>query len=587
MTVSATLQPQRRPGPEARGSPVRSGPAATRRSARDGDAPPIVGEALREPGRPLDPAARAVLEPRFGHDFARVAARDGSAPAFPARLGLAPAEGPAEAEAVRMSAPGAGARRAGAPGPGAIDLGRVRVHTGPRAAASARAIDALAYTVGPDIVFGESAYAPDSEDGRRLIAHELAHVRQQQRGEAPVAVARVSLAPGDFDALADEVHGAISGQAPDASLADVALQKLERDAAAIRSLRSAYRARFKSDLEKDLRAKLAGPDLALALELIGVAPAGGAVIAAAAPATQAQFDAAAGRLKAALAGQAPDGRTVIATLLPLNREAAAAGRLKAAYQAAAGRALETDLQTKLAGSRLAYALYLLNAPPPAAAGGPSQITLGSGTAPASAPPAVEGGQVSAQTAVPYTTASGKSASLSFAVSYAGALAAESRWLQFIWRDIEVTGADGRKKFLNDTVTVGSRSYPLTTDPKAPGYSVDSRSGSDPFYEASTSTARREPNLTTIGDAPTPIRSLVQREFNGGATAVVSRAHFEIYLIRDFRALYHVGVDVEHPFRDATHYTTNRAIRVTETVSALPGPLQKALVRDYPAFAYIQ
>lgn len=55
----------------------------------------------------------------------------------------------------------------------------VRVHTGDAAAEAARAVQARAYTVGPDIVFGGGEYQPTSGEGRWLIAHELAHVVQQ------------------------------------------------------------------------------------------------------------------------------------------------------------------------------------------------------------------------------------------------------------------------------------------------------------------------------------------------------------------------------------------------------------------------
>jgi hypothetical protein len=94
-----------------------------------GEAPASVHRALAEPGRPLDPAVRRDLEPRFGRDFSHV-----------------------------------------------------RVHDGEVAASSARDIGALAYTVGHDLVFASGAYAPDRPEGRRLIAHELAHVLQQDAG---------------------------------------------------------------------------------------------------------------------------------------------------------------------------------------------------------------------------------------------------------------------------------------------------------------------------------------------------------------------------------------------------------------------
>jgi hypothetical protein len=89
-------------------------------------APPIVHEVLRSPGRPLDHATRASMEPRFGHDFSRV-----------------------------------------------------RIHTDARAAESAQAVDALAYTVGHNIVFGAGQSTMQTQAGKKLLAHELTHVVQQ------------------------------------------------------------------------------------------------------------------------------------------------------------------------------------------------------------------------------------------------------------------------------------------------------------------------------------------------------------------------------------------------------------------------
>ena len=91
-----------------------------------GFAPPVVHEVLRSPGRPLQPGVRQFFEQRFGHDF-----------------------------------------------------GNVRIHAGGRAAESARAGSARAYTVGQNVVFADSAYAPETRAGKRLLAHELAHVVQQ------------------------------------------------------------------------------------------------------------------------------------------------------------------------------------------------------------------------------------------------------------------------------------------------------------------------------------------------------------------------------------------------------------------------
>jgi hypothetical protein len=65
------------------------------------------------------------------------------------------------------------------------DFSDVRIHTGAKADQSARSINAQAYTVGSDVVFQSGKYAPDTDPGRHMLAHELTHVVQQRSG--PVA----------------------------------------------------------------------------------------------------------------------------------------------------------------------------------------------------------------------------------------------------------------------------------------------------------------------------------------------------------------------------------------------------------------
>lgn len=119
-------------------TPVTSRQAQSKESGAEAPAtaPPIVHEALSSPGQPLDAATRGYFEPRFGHD-----------------------------------------------------LTRVRLHTDPKAAESARAVNALAYTIGNDIVLGTGQYRPRTIDGSRLLAHELTHVVQQ--AQAPQLARRV------------------------------------------------------------------------------------------------------------------------------------------------------------------------------------------------------------------------------------------------------------------------------------------------------------------------------------------------------------------------------------------------------------
>ena len=71
-----------------------------------------------------------------------------------------------------------------------LDFGAVRIHTDAAATAAAAGLSARAFTLGPDIFFGRGEYAPATSGGRRLMAHELAHVVQQGQGLAPPMVQR-------------------------------------------------------------------------------------------------------------------------------------------------------------------------------------------------------------------------------------------------------------------------------------------------------------------------------------------------------------------------------------------------------------
>lgn len=133
-----------------------------------------VRSALSAPGRAPDGATQAAVRPYFAHDFTRVPARAMPPPASAGPLSIAPSSGPAERQADEAArSPAAGERLP-------LDLASVRIHTGPQAAAAARSVGALAFTAGNEVVFGEGQYAPASAAGQKLLAHELAHVAQNQ-----------------------------------------------------------------------------------------------------------------------------------------------------------------------------------------------------------------------------------------------------------------------------------------------------------------------------------------------------------------------------------------------------------------------
>jgi hypothetical protein len=162
------------------------------RSAVNGgaaDVPPVVHEVLRSPGQPLDTTTINFMESRFGRDFSRVQARSVVPQSSSEGLTIGPAGDHLEQEADRIAGhatPALAPKQAPAGAAGQSvsksDFSRVRVHVDARAAESARAVNALAYTVGHNIVFDAGRYAPQTATGSSLLAHELTHVIQQGPG---------------------------------------------------------------------------------------------------------------------------------------------------------------------------------------------------------------------------------------------------------------------------------------------------------------------------------------------------------------------------------------------------------------------
>lgn len=95
------------------------------------------------------------------------------------------------------------------------DLSGVRVHTDGSSADAARSIHARAYTTGKDIHFAPSSYDPESDAGRRLIAHEVAHTVQQAGAPAVQAKLEVSQAGDALEIEADRFADAFVAKGRD------------------------------------------------------------------------------------------------------------------------------------------------------------------------------------------------------------------------------------------------------------------------------------------------------------------------------------------------------------------------------------
>ena len=165
-------------------------------SPSQGIAPPIVYEVLRSPGQPLDGATREFFEPQFGIDSTRVPLHPSRSGGMQARLTVNTPGDRFEQEADLIAERITARRALPAANSAKYDFSRVRVHTDQKAAVAARSVNAMAFTVGRDIVFGATQYALGSTSGQRLLAHELAHVVQQERG-ASAGVQRESESDGE------------------------------------------------------------------------------------------------------------------------------------------------------------------------------------------------------------------------------------------------------------------------------------------------------------------------------------------------------------------------------------------------------
>jgi hypothetical protein len=102
----------------------------------------------------------------------------------------------------------------------------VRIHTDSRAAQMADALQASAFTVDRDIVFGEGQFAPQTTEGKRLLAHELAHV-VQQRGTVG-ALAGEKSAEGDADKAAHTIASGSKAVVMERAAAGI-VQRQERE----------------------------------------------------------------------------------------------------------------------------------------------------------------------------------------------------------------------------------------------------------------------------------------------------------------------------------------------------------------------
>ncbi len=268
---------------------------------------------LRGGGQPLPPAARSFFEPRFGHDFSDV-----------------------------------------------------RLHTGATAAGAAAAINARAFTLGRDIVFG-AGQGDGTGSGRRLLAHELTHVVQQSRSLEPMPVQRQPSSPPTsppaaggltnemLQQIARRLREAMAGWGTDEEAIYAAMAGRSQDQ--VNQIERVYGEMYPGrSLQPDLEDELTESELKELGKSSPLAAPGAGGTAAEQQAGLA--DVVAAQLDNAMDRLGTDEEAIYAALT--GRTSAEREAIKDAYERLTSRELEADLREELSGSERIRALRLLN-----------------------------------------------------------------------------------------------------------------------------------------------------------------------------------------------------------------------------------
>ncbi len=447
---------------------------------------PIVHDVLRSSGRPLDDGERTFFETRFGHD-----------------------------------------------------LSRVRVHTDEKAAESARALNARAFTVGSHVVFAAGQYDSVSSTGKRLLAHELTHTLQQEGSQHGVAQAgTIQRQPEPAQQPPDAGPGQTttttpSGGAPPADYGAV-LRKVAVDKVWLVSDPNHARDTLIDKLDKGEAVTLT--DLGLGEKF----------------------------------NQGADSK----------RKWWKVKVFVGAHQDKEGWVMQALLgrsyKVKKAGTRMTGKL------------GEGKVHVDTGQV------------IEAEPAAGFSGV-GFSGDNVFSVTYEGKDAERMRWLQFAWREIVGVDDKGNSTAKTGPVTTGVGTYQLTeggtwnalgTPIKKENFNTDSKSAIDPFADAGggsvPGTADRTAESTSFFDQPAPALDLVKEMFDGGAKAVVSRAHYPKFLVEDGKTVrYHTIVSVEWKFNDPKQVDKPpkglEKAAAGGRASALPPLMAERLHDQYPAF----
>jgi hypothetical protein len=183
----------------------------------------------------------------------------------------------------------------------------------------------------------------------------------------------------------------------------------------------------------------------------------------------------------------------------------------------------------------------------------------------------------------------------YAIAYQGADAQNAHWLQFIHREIIGIHGDGTAHPVTGPWSTNSHAYQLTQGgtataygtPATGNYNTDAgTSGSDPFYET-VGAANRAADSTVMYDRPSGSSPQVASAFSAGANRVISRAHFDTFLVQTDHVTYRVRLTMTYDFSSATATPTpTTVLDGSGAATGLPDAIRDRFHQDWPAYNWL-
>jgi hypothetical protein len=160
------------------------------------------------------------------------------------------------------------------------------------------------------------------------------------------------------------------------------------------------------------------------------------------------------------------------------------------------------------------------------------------------------------------------------LAYKGPNCSRCKWLQFVWRTVQVTFKSGKQQYAPGKLPTKYGHLPLTTDPKNPDYGVDSIVKDSPYYGEQGTNSTIEDGSNTIFDQPGDAFPPNYKE-DPRITEMVSIAHFDAFLVCDGKICAKISWTVTYSWKPGPGGGTTSEPSYDVSEPEVPGTLNDA------------